>query len=372
VIQSLNNLARALNFSIYNLFVPYSIFKAVWSNVKTVGDTAPIGRKHHTTTLHPDGYTLIVIGGEYFNQSGAFLLNDVWTLDTRIMSSYQWSQPPIQGTGLYRSNHTSILIGDQIWVIAGTNSTHKAVDIQLLNVTDWSWSYSAVSSHVPPEQYASIGGVKGFIGIIVGSVGALLLLVSCAVLWWCRRRRVKPANKNQSPAVPPGAMTCYGGRDEPYQDNYQIHQDQRPQTYSDYPQQTDISISTNSKLPSRPSMSTTTSHNNTANDWSNQHPTLTNNFSPIPPPHMNTSSYYVPQLYANGPAPVMSPTAPNDHNRYYDENYYTDSNNNAYNHNELGSIPGYTSATTGGAVHSGDGNPRQLMNYWDGPPRLSP
>jgi hypothetical protein len=261
-------------------------------------------------------------------------------------------------------------------VIAGTNLTNKAVDIQLLNVTNWTWSYNAVSNYVPPpELYANIGGIKGLIGIIVGVVGGLLLFASCAAIWWCRRRRIKPTNKNQQlPAVPSASMAYYGGSDGSYQDSYQIHQqNQHQQMYNDYPQQPDMSTIANSKTNSRPSMSTTTSHNNVISDWSNQHPTITNSFTAIRPPNINTNNYYAPQLYTNGPPPPMTPASPPiDQNQFYNENYYTDSNNNVYNQNEFGgAIPGYTSTAAGAAVHSGDGNPRHSFNYWDAPPRFS-
>lgn len=272
------------------------------------------------------------------------------------MSNYHWSQPPIQGVGLYRSNHTSILIGDQIWVIAGTNTSAKAVDIQLLNVTDWSWSYSAVSNYVPSEQYSSIGGIKGLVGIIIGVVGTVLVLASCAVVWWCRRRRIKPTNKPQPLALPPSPMVYYDGRSEgSYQNAYQTHQ--HGQLEQMHLQQTDISVTDTSKNTSKPSTSTITSHYNMTSDWSS-YPTLTNGV----PLNINPSNSYAPQPYANGQPQPMSPTSATGHSQFYDENYYTDSNSNMYHSPvDLDAAPGYVIA-----------NRRQSFNYWDVPPRFSP
>ncbi|KAI8327776.1 hypothetical protein EDC96DRAFT_531355 [Choanephora cucurbitarum] len=162
---------------------------SIWSDVKAQGDNIPNSRKHHTTTLHPDGRTLVVIGGEFFNSTGAYLLNDVWLLDTRNMNNLTWIQPEVHGQGFFRSNHTSILIDDQIWVIAGTNQSSKAVDIQLLNLTSWTWSQSAIYISPPPVAFAQVGGLKGLIGLIVGIVVAILLVVACLVFWRYRQHK---------------------------------------------------------------------------------------------------------------------------------------------------------------------------------------
>ncbi|KAL0144136.1 hypothetical protein V8B55DRAFT_1433443 [Mucor lusitanicus] len=350
-----------------------------WSNIGAGGGAIPTARKHHTTTLHPDGHTLIVIGGEYFNDTGAYLLNDVWTLDTRDMNSYTWSQPPVQGAGLYRSNHTSILIGDQIWVIAGTNASAKAVDIQLLNVTDWTWSYHAVSNYVAPpssDKYQSIGGTKGLIGIIVGVVGALLLALLCISIWWCRRKQVKPFSKdgkslnNASMAVPYADDQNMSHYDENYSQQMQYNN----VTGSHHrPSQDVTAVLANSKITSHPSLSTTTSHNNmaAAADWSHQQQTLTNH-----PPNINTAGnnhFNAPQYGSNNAIP-LTPTmiSPIDRSQpqYYDNNYFTDSNNNIYHEQNYG--PGYVSAASNAAVHQSavdtNNHQRQSFGYWDVPP----
>jgi hypothetical protein len=75
-------------------------------------------------------------------------------------------------------------------MIAGTNSTSKAVDIQLLNMTDWSWTYQHVSNVTEAsDPYPSIGGTKGLIGIILGITLPLLLLAACLTGWCIRKRK---------------------------------------------------------------------------------------------------------------------------------------------------------------------------------------
>ncbi|CAO3655579.1 unnamed protein product [Mucor hiemalis] len=316
---------------------------STWSNIAVKGNT-PTPRKHHTTTLHPDGHTLILIGGETFNSSGAYVLNDVWTLDTRDMSNYSWTQVNTGGSpALYRSNHTSILINDQIWAIAGSNISLKAVDIQLLNVTDWTWSYDAISTFITPEAYASVGGVKGLVGIIVGVIAGSLLLSLCFTFWWCRRRRVDPSSK----------MKKSNSSGMIYVDNEgHIQQSMIQQQQQQYhPQEGSIE---NSKITSRPSLSTTTSGGVVplGGDWSN--PAHMNSFvtnTTTSPSNNQIPAYYVPQ-YMNGP-PIV-PIA----DQYYDENYYHDNSH----------PPPFGSTT--GAVYTPDTPHRQsLGNFWETTPQ---
>lgn len=340
--------------------------KATWTNITATGGLIPTPRKHHTTTLHPDGHTLVMIGGEFFNASGVYVLNDVWTLDTSNKNLYTWTKIKVGGeTGLYRSNHTSLLIDDQIWIIAGTNLTHKAVDIQILNVTNWTWSYNAVSTYASQQApYASVGGVKGLIGLIVGVVVGLSLLVSCFACWWCRRRRIKPFSKNNQPAPPDSDGMVFINNNDP-----QHHQ---PQYYNSDIQIQDNLTEDNSKGTSRPSMSTITSGGlialaGTGGDWNNPYHMnsfVTNTTSPTS--HAMTNAYYVPQ-YTSGPVTTPTPMGDQYYNNGNNENYFA---NNAYNSNigyhdngadVLHSPSGFGSAT--GAVYSNE----QPISYWDTP-----
>ncbi|GAN02210.1 hypothetical protein MAM1_0018c01651 [Mucor ambiguus] len=379
LINNSSNIDMVTNFPLANMtdIVVLDPRTSRWSNIGAGGSVIPTARKHHTTTLHPDGHTLIVIGGEFFNDSGAYLLNDVWTLDTRDMNSYTWSQPPVQGVGLYRSNHTSILIGDQIWVIAGTNASAKAVDIQLLNVTDWTWSYQAVSSYISPpssDKYQSIGGTKGLIGIIVGVVGALLLALLCISIWWCRRKRVKPFSKDSKGACNASLPIHYADDQDigHYDENHSQQMQYNNVTGSNHRPSQDINaVLANSKITSHPSLSTSTSHNNmvAAADWSNQQQTLTNH-----PPDISTAgnNYSNAPQYGSNNAVPLTPTmiSPIDRSQlqYYDNNYFTDSNNNIYHEQNYG--PGYVSAASNAAVHQSVDNSqhRQSFGYWDAPP----
>lgn len=330
---------------------------STWSNIAVKGNT-PTPRKHHTTTLHPDGHTLILIGGETFNSSGAYVLNDVWTLDTRDMNNYSWTQVNTGGgPGLYRSNHTSILIGDQIWVIAGSNSSAKAVDIQLLNVTNWSWSYDAVSTYIAPEAYASVGGVKGLVGIVVGVIAGSLLLSLCFTFWWCRRRRIDPSSKMKKSDS--GGMM--------YVDNeghIQQSMIQQQQQYSPHPQ--DASIE-HSKITSRPSLSTTTSGGvvplgvAAGGDWSN--PAHMNSFvtnsTTAPLNNNQIPAYYIPQ-YMNGP-----PLSPNADQYYHNNEGCYD---NEYHHDN--SLPPPFGSTTGAVYTPDTPHHRQsLGNFWENAPQ---
>ncbi|GAA5804278.1 hypothetical protein HPULCUR_009765 [Helicostylum pulchrum] len=332
-----------------------------WANVIAAGESPP-PRKHHTTTLHPDGHTLIVIGGEFFNLTGAYLLNDVWTLDTSNRDAYTWKKIQVNGdAGYYRSNHTSILIDDQIWVIAGTNVSKGAVDIQLLNVSSWTWTSNYVSTAASRQTpYASLGGVKGLVGVVVGTVGGFLLIASCLICWWCRRKRVNPFSKKKQ-------LTTLSEHDNMV--FIPGHGDQ-PTHYNN--NNSDNHTEINSKITSRPSMSTTTSGGlaltgvgggagaDGSGDWSNtQHMNsfITNTTVPTTS-NMMTNSYYIPQ-YTTGPVTTPVP------GQYYNESYFLNNNSGYHvdnnNENNLQTPNGGFGSTTG-AVYSTDSNRQSL---WD-------
>lgn len=276
------------------------------------------------------------------------MLNDVWTLDTSRQDSFVWNKIDVGGdTGYFRSNHTSLLIDDQIWVIAGTNASNNAVDIQLLNVTSWTWTSnynSKLSQESPP--YAGIGGVKGLIGIVVGTICGALALIACLLFWWCRRKHINPFSKKKKPSGLPkhDGMVFIPNNGDPQQ-HYYNSQCQETAT-------TEI----NSRFTSRPSMSTTTSGGlaltGVGGNWAN--PQHMNSFTTTSP---TSNNYYVPQ-YTSGPVASPIPTSEQYYNNSdsFNSGYFHDSRNNS-----LVPIPGCIGSTTG-AVYSSDLN-RQMV--WD-------
>ncbi|KAI8972089.1 hypothetical protein BDB01DRAFT_480148 [Pilobolus umbonatus] len=155
-----------------------------WKN-QTASGEIPNVRKHHSTTLLSDGYSLVVMAGDYFDSNGLhYILNDVWILDCR---QYIWSRAPIVGSGLARSNHTSILIGDKIWVIAGTNLTARAVDMQVLNTENWTWMYDLSQ----PKSKSVV------IPAVCGTIGGLLVIACGVGIWWFKKRKQKEELENQ-------------------------------------------------------------------------------------------------------------------------------------------------------------------------------
>ncbi|KAI8988172.1 hypothetical protein BDF20DRAFT_309979 [Mycotypha africana] len=348
-----------------------------WSNIEVGGFNIPIGRKHHTTTLHSDGRTLIVIGGEYFNNSGSYLLNDVWTLDTRNTNNYTWSQPPVKGTGFYRSNHTSILINDQIWVIAGTNLSLKAVDIQLLNITDWSWSSSYIPAHVVTlpvaESFSNIGGIKGLIIIIVATVGGTLIASLC-VLCWFRKRQAKPSNtaKGDHDAAVLNTMELHTNyNDVQNEDLLKLHEEDQPHLSADNNTST---TKANSKLASLPSMSTNASNSQNTNTY--QHRMSTNDWLKQP---LQTTSYsmnnisshpqlqidYTPYQTTSSPADTETNALESHPNEQYESgnHYFSDRYNSATYHQHMSSLPPMLSFHD----QSNNNYNRRSFGFWDAP-----
>ncbi|KAG0167011.1 Kelch domain-containing protein 2 [Apophysomyces sp. BC1015] len=182
VINNNSAVDMVTNFPLANMtdVVLYDPRTQLWEDAVATGQVPP-PRKHHTATLHPDGKTIIVFGGEAYNTTSRFCLNDVALLDT---DSWVWRIPNTTGTALYRSNHTAIVINNQLWLIAGSNTTNKAVDIQILDLNTWKFTYNYQGASTP---FASLGGVKGLVGIIIGLVVAVLLAAG-ALWWWFRRK----------------------------------------------------------------------------------------------------------------------------------------------------------------------------------------
>ncbi|KAL0087288.1 hypothetical protein J3Q64DRAFT_1475153 [Phycomyces blakesleeanus] len=141
VIDDESKVDSVTNFPMANMsdIILYDARTQNWDTAVATGQV-PVGRKHHTATLLPDGNRILLYGGELFNDSGYFVLNDVAILDT---TTWIWSIPNCTGTGLTRSNHTSIVIGNQLWVIAGSNGPTKAVDIQILDLDTYTWTFDA-------------------------------------------------------------------------------------------------------------------------------------------------------------------------------------------------------------------------------------
>ncbi|KAI7864429.1 hypothetical protein BDF14DRAFT_1834827 [Spinellus fusiger] len=165
----------------------------LWETITATGDI-PVGRKHHTTNLYQDGHTIILFGGESFNSTGGvYLLNDIYLLDT---STWTWIKPDsIRGTALYRSNHTSIIIDSQMFVIAGTNATNKAVDIQILDLDRWEWTFQS-KAILLPSKLMIIGGISGLVGLIIASLVPIIAFIATCV-WWLLRRKKQEIKKIQ-------------------------------------------------------------------------------------------------------------------------------------------------------------------------------
>ncbi|KAL0084102.1 hypothetical protein F4703DRAFT_1858449 [Phycomyces blakesleeanus] len=193
VIDDESKVDSVTNFPMANMsdIILYDARTQNWDTAVATGQV-PVGRKHHTATLLPDGNRILLYGGELFNDSGYFVLNDVAILDT---TTWIWSIPNCTGTGLTRSNHTSIVIGNQLWVIAGSNGPTKAVDIQILDLDTYTWTFDAKGNR---SKFSSIGGVGGLIGTIVGCVAAVLLIAGL-ITFFCLRKKKKRALENDSP-----------------------------------------------------------------------------------------------------------------------------------------------------------------------------
>src|SRR4051794_26500434 len=154
-----------------------------WTTMDT-GSLIPPPRKHHTAVVAPDGHTIIVYGGE-INAVGGPVLNDIWTLDS---ITWTWSKPSISGpvNAFARSNHTAIVVGNQMIVIAGSNATSRPVEMQVLDLSNWAWVQTVKGQGA---GLAVIGGLGGVIGTVAG--GLVLIILCVGIWWWCIRRKVK-------------------------------------------------------------------------------------------------------------------------------------------------------------------------------------
>lgn len=103
-----------------------------WKSLYTAGNS-PSPRSRHTATLVKN--LLYVIGGG--GGDGSHIFNDVYTLD---LSTMLWNKPTIKGTPpIQRWGHTSVCIGQSIYIFGGYDGTKMLNDVHILNTETLTW-----------------------------------------------------------------------------------------------------------------------------------------------------------------------------------------------------------------------------------------
>ncbi|ORZ17751.1 hypothetical protein BCR42DRAFT_412427 [Absidia repens] len=120
-----------------------------WAQVNATLDkeNKPANRSSHSQALMSDGVSILIYGG----YDGYHVFNDVAVLDTR---TWRWTVKNTNAAVQGRADHTATLVGNNMIVAFGFTGVSTSLtvmsDIEVLDVTTWSWtSYYAPSPGYP-------------------------------------------------------------------------------------------------------------------------------------------------------------------------------------------------------------------------------
>ncbi|KAL6514818.1 hypothetical protein OROGR_020397 [Orobanche gracilis] len=126
----------------------------------------PSARESHTATVVGDE-KLVVFGGS--GEGGANYLNDFHILDLRNM---EWSSPEARGSvPAPRDSHSSVAVGNKIYVFGGDSGDRYQGDVSVLDVNKLFWSRLDAHGPLPGARagHAAVGiGNKVY---VLGGVG---------------------------------------------------------------------------------------------------------------------------------------------------------------------------------------------------------
>jgi N-acetylneuraminic acid mutarotase len=144
----------------YNDVYVYEPRLNIWSQVEITGNP-PTARRGHSATLL--GNLLYIIAGTSLNG----MLNDVWILD---MQNWTWTEMQVEGRIDARSYHKAVLSKEGIILIFGGNTKYGISDeVVLLDTINNHWGYPSTSGKEPgPRMYHSLDVIKGQIWLFGG------------------------------------------------------------------------------------------------------------------------------------------------------------------------------------------------------------
>ncbi|ORZ17944.1 hypothetical protein BCR42DRAFT_412817 [Absidia repens] len=117
-------------------------------------DNKPANRSSHSQVLMSDDSSILIYGG----YDGYHVFNDVAVLDTR---SWTWMVKNTSAVVQGRADHTATLIGNNMIVAFGFTGVSTSLtvmsDVEVLDITTWSWT----SYYIPSPGYPGNGETPG-------------------------------------------------------------------------------------------------------------------------------------------------------------------------------------------------------------------
>ncbi|RUP39558.1 hypothetical protein BC936DRAFT_138342 [Jimgerdemannia flammicorona] len=200
----------------------YDTLSGVWRNNTAMG-IVPRPRKMHTTTLSPDGYTLIIYGGSApisVTGAGSTIRPEIGYEETPIdnvhvlnTQTYNWSSQNTTGISpSARFGHTAVQVGWQMIVMGGSTgnnfSASPSKETLVLDTTLWSWltNYTPSTFTFPTSTSTSTSTSQPIpFEVIVGVVISVLVVVALAAfaaVILLRQRRHQSSGRDDTRPAP--------------------------------------------------------------------------------------------------------------------------------------------------------------------------
>ncbi|KAF8932934.1 hypothetical protein BGZ47_011098 [Haplosporangium gracile] len=175
-----------------------------WTTMQTKG-TAPSGRTNHCMSTNENGTMVAIYGGHLVDET---VIGELWMLD---IPTATWTQGP---TGPVRSDSVCTIAGDQFLIWSGSRFRNMTTDPNEMLIYNLK-SKTYIQEYTPPAFYKDLKPPPALtrttapwpidpphnsksvpIGLVVGTVGGLVLIGAVIGMFFVQRQRRRDPTKD--------------------------------------------------------------------------------------------------------------------------------------------------------------------------------